>query len=341
MSIAVVFSSEEKLLTALREQADEYQVLCPALQDGTETYKPLNMISPEQYPVVTELLFKGEPPLHSPKALLFPQSQAYLKFKASHDQVELGTIPQETRPTVVLGVKACDMKAISIIDKVFLQEPVDSLYQQRRQQTVFISTPCADRGPNCLCPEFSAGSPQGADIVLKNSKDGLYLEAITPSGYDFLVKLGASEKGVPASDNLVPKPDALDPDQVKEIMEALYESEVWEELALACLGCGICTFYCPTCHCYDVKDYSRKNQGVRYRAWDSCMFTNFTNMAGGHNPRPKKSDRLKNRFFHKLNYFVKQHGSLACVGCGRCAKHCPAGISINSVLARIGVQVNV
>ncbi|WP_353893985.1 4Fe-4S dicluster domain-containing protein [Proteinivorax hydrogeniformans] len=353
MNTVVKCQSVPKLLEVLKELTDDYQIYCPVKQDDTETFLPLEQIEQDELLTVGEILSKNEPPLYSIKSFLFPNSEVYLKFRRNHDKVDFTVHSQQPEPTIVIGGKPCDVESLDMIDKVFLQEPVDTFYKQKREQTIFITSICTSKGPNCMCEEFGVdkSEPKLSDILLIESEkteeksDGIYLKGVSEKGTKLIERLAELDglQKVDNSPNLIEDKEEIEklcPEAIKDKMEELYDSDIWEDLAMRCLGCGICTYYCPTCHCYDINDYSRKGEGVRYRSWDSCMFSDFTNMAGGHNPRPTKADRIKNRFFHKLNYFVKQQGPLACVGCGRCAKNCPVGISLNTVLQKIGGQNN-
>ncbi|ACB86214.1 4Fe-4S dicluster domain-containing protein [Natranaerobius thermophilus] len=354
MSQIIKLNSTAQLLEAFKELEQDYQVYCPVTQDDTETFLPLNQITEEEVDSVTDILFQNQPTLYPVKSFVFHDSEAYLKFSREQDRVEFSTIEGDNTTRVVLGGKPCDIESIGMIDKVFLEEPVDTFYQENREKTILISTVCAQKGPNCMCDEFGINrtAPELADIYLIKGEETtqgnqVFLKSNSDKGRKLLEKLAQSElveqlNDLPesASKELSNQEreqvEELSPEEVKDVMEDLFDDNIWDELALRCMGCGICTYYCPTCHCYDIQDFYRQNQGVRYRTWDSCMFSDYTNMAGGHNPRPQKADRIKNRFFHKLNYFVKKQGPIACVGCGRCAQNCPVGISINTVLKRIG-----
>ncbi len=233
-----------------------------------------------------------------------------------------------------------------------MDEPEDPRYKARRENTYTIATRCRTKSPYCMCDEFSADRlnphQEGADLILEND---LTLNAGSDRGGEILTQLETQGWGETVESDtdktesldlneqdqgLEPREEALSPSEIMGIMDELFESPIWDELAMRCLNCGVCTYYCPTCHCFDIQDFYRKNQGVRYRQWDSCMFSHFTLMAGGHNPRMDKSDRVKNRFFHKLNFFPRVHGEFACIGCGRCIKHCPVGITIKTALQQIG-----
>jgi sulfhydrogenase subunit beta (sulfur reductase) len=112
----------------------------------------------------------------------------------------------------------------------------------------------------------------------------------------------------------------------------LFSAEFWEEVQFACINCGVCTFVCPTCWCFDIQDEVLEGKGVRLRNWDSCMFPLFTLHGSGHNPRSQKLQRVRQRFMHKLKYFPdKYHQGVACVGCGRCVQQCPVNIDIRQV----------
>jgi ferredoxin len=112
----------------------------------------------------------------------------------------------------------------------------------------------------------------------------------------------------------------------------LYNASFWEDVAFACINCGTCTFVCPTCWCFDIQDENRSKAGKRMRNWDSCMFPLFTLHGSGHNPRGTKLHRVRQRFMHKLKYYVDKYGSgIQCVGCGRCVRYCPVNIDIRRV----------
>ncbi|MBE0479153.1 4Fe-4S dicluster domain-containing protein, partial [Candidatus Aerophobetes bacterium] len=124
-------------------------------------------------------------------------------------------------------------------------------------------------------------------------------------------------------------------DKVKEKLNAIFDHIFWRSLSDSCLGCAVCTYLCPTCHCFDIVDEAKNSQGTRVRNWDSCMFSLFTQQASGHNPRPTGKERVRQRLMHKFNYFVENYKEAACVGCGRCVINCPVNIDIRDVLKKI------
>ncbi|GAB6084751.1 4Fe-4S dicluster domain-containing protein [Alkaliphilus crotonatoxidans] len=346
MELVIKTVSFSNLIFACHQLEAQYRTFCPTLEDGVEHYRPLDQMNINELQIGEEITFRNTPPLGSIKSFLFPDTETYIRFAGKGSKIEVDEL-EAMIPQIILGVKACDLKSVELIDRVFLSDPVDTLYQEKREKTLMIAAVCSEMGENCSCEQFGiCPLTPDADIVMaKNDKDEkeIYLKSNSEKGRQLAEHLLTME-GFTTAEAFPTPPDKtpvkrLPAEEVKNRMEEFFESSLWQSLGMLCLGCGTCTYYCPTCHCYDVRDFNRKDQGVRYRTWDSCMFSNFTNMAGGHNPRPEKKDRIKNRFFHKLNYFVKKQGDLACVGCGRCGKLCPVGISINTVLRKIGVEL--
>ena len=127
----------------------------------------------------------------------------------------------------------------------------------------------------------------------------------------------------------------LDFSGVKEKADASFDSPVWERIARICLGCGVCTYVCPTCHCFDITDETAGTGGVRLRTWDACQYPLYTMHASGHNPRPAKRARMRQRIMHKYSYTVDTAGTVSCTGCGRCVRQCPVNLDIRQMLAAV------
>ena len=123
-----------------------------------------------------------------------------------------------------------------------------------------------------------------------------------------------------------------------DVLEEKFNSPLWEKLYRSCLACGTCTFVCPTCQCYDIKDYDTGHGIQRYRCWDSCMYSDFTMMAHGNN-RTSQMQRFRQRFMHKLVYFpANNDGMFSCTGCGRCVEKCPQSLNIVKVIKAFAAQ---
>ena len=288
----------------------------------------------------------------SPKDVFFPQSETMMKFKTEGKEITIEDVRQKMQPYVVFGVRACDYKAFTVLDNVFLQEPVDTFYQLRREAAIVCTLACGKPQDSCFCNTFGIDQTNpGGDVTCWLDEQALYLNANTDKG-EQLLKLVA-DLAESTDDKVVKKlnkqskeiaktlPFAeLDLSRFKEEnLNELFNLPVWGELSEACLGCGACTFVCPTCQCFDIRDFNTNKDVIRFRCWDSCMYRDFTQMAAA-NPRTTQLQRFRQRFMHKLVYYPSQYGMYSCVGCGRCVKKCPQHLNIVKVIKKIGGQKN-
>lgn len=289
--------------------------------------------------------------VRSAKDFFFPQTENLVDFKMQGKNIEVLDTREECEDFAVFGVRACDARSFSILDKVFLCEPVDSYYKNRREHGVIISLSCTRPAETCFCTVFGIDpvEPEG-DISCSTDGKSMFFKVNTPKGEEFVKKFAdVFEDGDPAqlekmkefSRNVFKKlplanlsTDSFGGDK----MMKLFNSPKWAELSEACIGCGTCTFICPTCQCYDIRDF-KTNDGVkRFRCWDSCMYSEFTKMAHG-NPRVSQLERFRQRFMHKLVYFPSNNdGEFGCVGCGRCLTKCPSSINIVKVMKALEVE---
>ena len=285
----------------------------------------------------------------SPKDFFFPQSEDLMRFKTEGKSIEVIDVREEITPFVVFGVRACDVKSFEILDRVFLTEPRDSFYAMKREKGIIVSLACTRPAETCFCTTFGIDAAEpGADVSTWKDADALYLQANTEKGRALLESLG---------DILVDTTDSAVSEQKEKIAKVmarlpladlttdgfgggktqeLFNNPAWDELSATCLGCGTCTFVCPTCQCYDIKDFNTGNGVIRYRCWDSCMYSEFTKMAHGNN-RLTQKERFRQRFMHKLVYYPENNdGLFSCVGCGRCLAKCPISMNIVKVMKKIG-----
>lgn len=289
----------------------------------------------------------------SAKDFFFPQTENLMEFRTEGKNIEVIDSRKESEDFVIFGVRGCDVKSIEVLDKVFLAEPVDSYYQTKREHGIIISMACARPEETCFCGTFGidASAPAG-DIVCYKTDDAYYFDAKTEKGKALMAKLdGVTEEcddkavneQIENIKNILAKlplkdlkADAFGADKTQEY----FDRPEWQTLSQSCLGCGTCTFVCPTCQCYDIKDF-KTNKGVeRFRCWDSCMYSDFTKMSAGQ-PRLSQVERFRQRFMHKLVYFpTNNDGMFSCVGCGRCVQKCPISMNIVKVMKTLGGKEN-
>ncbi len=284
----------------------------------------------------------------SAKDFFFPQSETMMKFRKEGKNIDIIDVREEKGPFVLFGVRACDYKAFSILDNVFLQEPVDTFYKARRDAAIICTLACGRPEESCFCKVFGidAADPQG-DATCFLTETDLYIRANTEKGEKLL---SLYNKGEASKDTAVEQQQKktreiieklpfsnLDLSRFKEEnLKEIFASEDWKGLSEACLGCGTCTFVCPTCQCFDIREFKTHRGVIRYRCWDSCMYSDFTQMAAA-NPRTTQVQRFRQRFMHKLIYYPSQYGgTFSCVGCGRCVNKCPQHLNIVKVVKKIG-----
>ena len=289
----------------------------------------------------------------SAKDFFFPQTENLMEFKTEGKNIEVIDIRSETEDFVVFGVRGCDVKSLEVLDKVFLAEPVDSYYKNKREHGIIVSMACSRPVETCFCKTFGidASAPDG-DIVCYKTADALYLEGKSEKGKALMAKLdGVTEEcdGKAVAEEQAKIKAILDKLPLKDLSadafgkdktDEFFNAPEWKTLSESCLGCGTCTFVCPTCQCYDIKDYKTNNGVQRFRCWDSCMYSDFTKMSAGQ-PRLSQLERFRQRFMHKLVYFpTNNDGMFSCVGCGRCIAKCPISMNIVKVMKTLGGKKN-
>lgn len=248
----------------------------------------------------------------SPKDAFFPQSENLYTVKQEGKKLRVEPEALKSQNFVVFGMKACDLKGVEVLDRVFLSEPIDTFYAARRDHGTIVALACHEPEESCFCKVFGidAANP-AADVTTWMIEGELYWNALTEKGEALTAVV--REILVDAEEEKVEE----EKEAIHEIVEKLpymnlsldgwggdvltekFDSPLWEELYKPCLACGTCTFVCPTCQCYDIKDYTTSNGVSRYRCWDSCMYSDFTMMAHGNN-RTSQMQRFRQRFMHKL-----------------------------------------
>ncbi|MBC7234454.1 MAG: 4Fe-4S dicluster domain-containing protein [Chloroflexi bacterium] len=291
-----------------------------------------------------EEIWRGSDKPHRPlKEFFFPQRETLFGYQVDGAKVTLDQPPHLEADRVVL-TRPCDAAALTILDKVFFWDYQDALYREKRERTTIVSIACEQPCETCFCTSVG-GSPadiEGADLMLAPLEESFHVQVLSDKGKALIEH---SEALFGASTEKENQQRALLEDawrqrigrevDIQNLAEKLdFDSPIWEALTEQCIDCCICTFLCPTCHCFDIQDEGDPLEGERVRLWDSCATRLFTKTAV-HQPRATHASRYRQRIMHKFQYYPKNFGRTLCVGCGRCIDYCPMGIDITAVLQAV------
>jgi ferredoxin len=286
--------------------------------------------------------------LPSPKEIIYPQSEKMFSCTLSPNEPDhhvYREIKRDYRPRLLVGIRPCDAKAFSLV-RVNFDNPEyrDPFWVRAFEATTLFGLACGNPCSTCFCTT-SGSSPcdtSGADALLFDCKDHFLAQILTEKGEAAVSLCGWTDPGPPDAETRIAAMAKEAGAKIRSRIETagiaektaleLYDAPFWDDVAFSCINCGACTYLCPTCWCFDIQDEARKMSGVRMRNWDSCMFPLFTLHGSGHNPRGQKVQRVRQRFMHKLKYYVEKYDSgIHCVGCGRCIRACPVNIDIRRV----------
>ena len=274
--------------------------------------------------------------LHPLKKYFLPPVETLLEFDLEKNEIKAPEIPVEDR--FFLGIHSYDMKSILLLDYSFRKNNPESNYLKRRERSVFI-------GISYQPDEYHFAEDLGIDpydvsgfsVFIDPVEKGYLIFEVDEQGKRLLKEFDA---GLPLTGKLELEHPEHKPrikmhyNRLPQIFEHVYHSKVWHEIAGRCLGCGTCNLLCATCYCFDVTDEVELDvtKGKRERRWDGCMLNPFAEVAGGENFRPTLDSRTRHRLYRKFKYLTEQTGELHCVGCGRCSKYCPAGITMIEII---------
>lgn len=287
----------------------------------------------------------------SAKDFFFPKTEHLVSYEMSGKEVKVVDPRKNVEDFVIFGMRACDARGFTAIDNVYLNmNPVDSYYKNRREHGTVIVLACNEPAKTCFCSTFgidaSLAKPAG-DVSCWLADGKYYFEANTDKGKAFVENAKSALEDADTSAVEACKKDIaekveklpfahldLSKFQGKDMLK-IFNSKIWDKVSEPCVGCGTCTYVCPTCMCFDVRDFATSNGVRQIRCWDSCMYNDFTQMAA-ENPRHTQKERSRQRFMHKLMYYPMAHdGMFSCVGCGRCVENCPVNMNIVKVIKAV------
>ncbi len=287
------------------------------------------------------------------KKFVFPQREEMfdLTIAPGDPCIRVTESEKSVHQQVVFGVRPCDASAVQLLSTVFLARPTpaseDIYFQRCVNATVLIGWACNSPDPTCFCTAVGAHphGQEGLDALMIDLGNEILVKSLTDRAPAIFARYPMAEADAATLSRAGGMAERVGEAMPKGLLlgrpfgedtEAVHGLSLWEETAERCLNCGICTYLCPTCSCFDILDHVEHHGGCRFRIWDSCMFSLFTRHASGYNPRSTKAGRLRQRFMHKLKYFPERNnGRVSCVGCGRCVEFCPVNIDIREVAERM------
>jgi ferredoxin len=328
------------LETWLTNLLPDYTVIAPQPQGQQIVFAPLSQAFSEKIAQVSDIAWDAGRTDLSAKEFFLPASEAIITLRPSVGGLQVETA-RLARPQVIFGARPCDGHALEVLDRLFLDEPVDPYYAERRAMTTMVGLACSG-GPwtGCFCTTLGGGPADRShlDILLTACEAGFAVDVVTPKGRALL---DAGAAVLTSADVTLPELPAVTDLRLPDMAawRAAFNAPCWAEVAERCLGCRTCTYNCPVCYCFDVRDRATADGSIeRLRCWDSCQGALCFAIAGGHNPRPTQAARQRQRYMHKFLYYPEREGTALCVGCGRCVEQCPVNIDIREVIGFVASQ---
>jgi sulfhydrogenase subunit beta (sulfur reductase) len=279
------------------------------------------------------------------KKYFMPPLERLVKY--SNDTGFSAEMSDPDKKIIIFGLHPCDINSIKILDLALSGKYIDPYYFNRRKNTIIFGLGCMP-DDKCFCRSMGTDSvTDGFDLYFVDLHKYFLVNVGSSIGDDFTKEFpNLFEKPAPQDiDDYIERRNyraksfklSLDVSDLPYILDIERESEVWDELGKKCLCCGSCSMVCPTCYCFNIFDRVDLDgtKGERFRQWDTCLAKDYTLVAGGHVFRKKRSDRVKNRYYHKQHGFVEEYGRPSCTGCGRCIQYCPTKIHVVEVLNKV------
>ncbi len=290
-----------------------------------------------------EPILDGSQPMMPPKDYLLPRYETLLKVDKGADGVKVESTIPEDKPRAMLGAWLPDAQAIQVLDRVFLDKGfVDPYYSARRQNTLIAAVVPARPRWSWFCSSVDDVEKwrDNVDAIFYDLGDRYFVESRSEKGQALVegaALTDATDEDRSAKDTVwraFAGQGTLPFAQMALYENLEWDNPIWAEIAQKCISCGMCSYMCPSCSCFDIQDEAHGHCTERYRCRDTCQFEDFTLMGAGHNPRAQQLPRSRQRLLHKFKYQHEQFGVVGCTGCGRCVEMCPVNVDIRDVLSR-------
>jgi ferredoxin len=322
------------------------EVIAPRKVAVEKDGKPIHQYLPVES--VDEIDLGYETTDYSAKTYFLPFQEKLSSYRFDADDWEQ-EIRYRIQPRAIIGLHACDINALLKLDKVMAKDFYPSPYYISRRQNTFVvgidHEPC-DGG---FCRSLGTDTvTRGFDLFLTDLDDRYFTAIGSDRGFTAVQKVGAKEITEADTQGYLKVrkhiasmfDEDVDVRNLPNLMDIEFESDVWNKFGDRCLSCGSCAMVCPTCYCYGVTERISMDfkRGAKIKYLYSCCIVDFAQVAGGHNFRPDRKTRLKYRYYHQHRGFVEAYQEPKCVGCGRCARACFAGINPTDVIRELQAE---
>lgn len=302
--------------------SQEYKIIAPTTKIGRGRLSNTNLLTYDEVKSFEEIEFFRKT-CFSAKSVLFPVREVLFNFRRNNVQ----ELNEKIFPAIIF-LRACDINAIRIMDEHFLKNGgyEDPYYKRRREKVRFFLMECERPFANCFCVSMGTNRTENYSLFIRKVDAGFEVE-IKDKGFKEYFSFGEEIEAKPRFVEKDLKPISIPQD----IDTSIFDSDIWKEYSIRCTACGRCNTSCPTCTCFIAVDSSSeegKGAGKRTRIWSSCQVKNFALLAGNHDFRILKGDRMRYKVLHKIRDFRKRAGFNMCIGCGRCDDVCPEYISM-------------
>jgi len=320
----------EKFNQYLTNLAKEYIIFAPVLLQGKGAFTNTDCVRYQEIKKFEEIEYRKKSNF-SLKEILTPITQTLFYFSEGNWQE-----PKVHDKKVLLFLRSCDIHGIKRLDDIYLKNGCeDPYYKVLREKIRLCLIECPESFENCFCVSMNTNITDQYDLFLRPEGEFVYVD-IQNSEFNTVTGevVDASPRFVMENPTTVTIP--------QELPQEILQTKRWEEYSARCIGCGRCSFVCPTCSCFSMQDLFYKenqNMGERRRVWASCMVDGFSDMAGGHAFRKQQGERMRFRVMHKFSDYKKRFGYHMCVGCGRCDDACPEYISISNCVNKLNNMV--
>ena len=332
---------KEEVGKLYNELEKEYKFYAPIKEKGNIAFKKIS--NAEE--IELDYLNSKVPP----KDVLFPQKETIFNYRYEGKDVIIEERKDLEDKILIFGVRPCDAYSFKLLEDFFASGDFqDDVFLKKRKNATIIGLGCNTPRQSCFCTSVG-GHPfqkESTDVFLSDLGEKFLVEAISDKGKSLVKKLTwlseAKKADIDKATDLAKQAEEsfttkFNFDLVTKVLDKNFEHPVWQEISESCIGCGSCTFLCPTCTCFDVIDENDEynNRGRRIRIWDTCQSCLYTLETSGHNPRPEKIQRCRNRIMHKFSYYPNNYDCLGCVGCGRCIIACPVNNELRLIIDKI------